>query len=149
MITLRAATPDDAPVLAALFTHTRRTCMRYLPALHTADEDQAWMRDVVFKHCDVWLAELDGRVAGFLAVRGDRLEHLYVDSDFHSRGVGSALLDKARELMPGGFTLWIFQQNAQARRSYERRGLVLLRETDGANNEERTPDAEYAWWPSP
>lgn len=147
MITLRAATLNDAPALAALFTHARRTCMPYLPALHTADEDQAWMRDVVFKHCEVWLAGLDGLVAGFVAVSGDLLEHLYVHPDFHNRGVGSALLDQARELMPGGFTLWVFQQNAQARRFYERHGLVLLRETDGANNEERTPDAEYAWRP--
>ena len=145
MISLRAATSDDTPALAALFTRTRRTCMPYLPALHTADEDQAWMRDVVFKNCDVWLAELDGRLAGFLAVNGDLLEHLYVHPHFHNRGVGSSLLDKARELMPGGFTLWVFQQNAQARRFYERHGLVLLRETDGANNEECTPDAEYAW----
>ena len=121
--------------------------MPYLPALHTADEDQAWMREVVVNHCDVWLAELDGRVCGFLGVGRNMLEHIYVHPHFHNSGVGSSLIDKARELMPGGFTLWVFQQNAQARRFYERHGLVLLRETDGANNEERTPDAEYAWRP--
>ena len=149
MFTLRAAMLDDAPAVAALFTHTRRTCMSYLPALHTADEDQAWMRDVVFKHCDVWIAELDCRVAGFLAVSGDLLEHLYVHPDLHGVGIGTALLAKARELRPAGFRLWVFQANVQARHFYQSHRLVQIRTTDGAANEERLPDAEYAWRPSP
>jgi ribosomal protein S18 acetylase RimI-like enzyme len=146
-ITLRPATIDDAPAVAELFTHTRDACMSHLPKLHTADEDRAWMRNVVFEHCDVWVAEVDGRLAGFVALEGDLLEHLYVRPDLHRRGIGSTLLAKARELRPGGFRLWVFQQNAQARRFYESHGLVVLRLTDGAGNEERTPDAEYAWRP--
>ena len=145
MITLRRATPDDAVPVGTLFTHTRRSCMPYLPALHTADEDRAWMRDVVFKHCDVWIAELDGRLAGFLALERDLLEHLYVLPEFHGCGVGSALLAKAHELRPSGFRLWVFQQNSQARRFYELSGMQLVRLTDGTTNEERMPDAEYAW----
>ncbi len=145
MITLRPATLDDVPPVGALFTHTRRTCMPYLPALHTADEDHAWMRDVVFKNCDVWIAEVDGSLAGFLAVEGDTLAHLYVHPEHHSRGVGTALLAKARELRPNGFRLWVFQRNAQARHFYERNGLRLAQLTDGATNEERTPDAQYVW----
>ena len=56
-------------------------------------------------------------------------------------------MDRAKERRPGGFQLWVFQQNANARRFYERRGFVLVRETDGSGNEERTPDALYAWSP--
>jgi GNAT superfamily N-acetyltransferase len=149
MMTLRRAMPDEALLVATLFTHTRRACMAYLPALHTADEDRAWMRGVLFKDCDVWVAELDGRIAGFVAIaaEGESLEHLYVHPEFHNRGIGTALLEKARELSPGGFRLWVFQRNAQARRFYESRGLQLVRVTDGAGNEERVPDAEYAWRP--
>lgn len=140
MIKRRPATPEEALPVAELFTHTRRTCMAYLPPLHTADEDRAWMRDVVFEGCDVWVAELDGRLAGFVAVEGEWLAHLYVHPDLHNRGAGTALLDKARELSPRGFWLWVFQQNAQARRFYEKHGLELVRVTDGAGNEERVAD---------
>ena len=145
MIALRPAKPEDAPSVADLFTHTRSTCMAYLPALHTAEEDRAWMRDVVFKTCEVWMAEFDGRLAGFLAMHDDVLAHLYVHPDLHHRGVGTALLAKARELRPSGFRLWVFQRNAQARQFYERNGLQLAQLTDGSSNEERTPDAEYVW----
>ena len=143
MITLRQATRDDAPPVAALFTHTRSTCMPYLPALHTAEEDRAWMRDVVFASCDVWLAEYDSRLAGFVALAEGLLEHLYVHPDLHGRGVGSALLAKARERLP------------PVGLSAERAGAAVLRVARSSNrahhrrsaNEERTPDAEYAWKP--
>jgi len=41
--------------------------------------------------------------------------------------------------------LWVFQRNERARAFYRRHGFVLVEETDGAGNEERTPDARYAW----
>jgi putative acetyltransferase len=41
--------------------------------------------------------------------------------------------------------LWCFQANARARRFYEARGFQAIRFTDGANNEERTPDVRYRW----
>jgi ribosomal protein S18 acetylase RimI-like enzyme len=41
----------------------------------------------------------------------------------------------------------VFQQNENARRFYEARGFRLEYETDGADNEERMPDARYAWRP--
>jgi hypothetical protein len=40
--------------------------------------------------------------------------------------------------------LWCFQANARARRFYEARGFHAIRFTDGADNEERTPDG-YRW----
>jgi hypothetical protein len=42
-------------------------------------------------------------------------------------------------------TGWTFQRNKAARRFYERHGFTLVRETDGARNEEKEPDAEYCW----
>jgi hypothetical protein len=41
--------------------------------------------------------------------------------------------------------LWTFQRNVQARRFYEARGFALVQETDGAENEEKEPDALYLW----
>jgi hypothetical protein len=42
----------------------------------------------------------------------------------------------------------VFQRNEDARRFYERQGCVLVELTDGAGNEEREPDALYAWRPA-
>jgi GNAT superfamily N-acetyltransferase len=93
------------------------------------------------------VADLDGAVGGFLALGTETVEHLYVRPDLQGTGIGSALLDVAKDLRPAGFRLWVFQRNVEARRFYERRGLRLVELTDGAANEEREPDALYEWRP--
>jgi ribosomal protein S18 acetylase RimI-like enzyme len=145
MTAVRRAEPADAPAVAETFT-AAFAGLTYLPKLHTADEDRAFFGRVVAEH-EVWVAEQDGRIVGFAALSDDVLEHIYVRPDLQGRGIGGALLDVAKQRRPNGFGLWVFQQNAGARRFYERHGLQLVRETDGAGNEERTPDAFYKWHP--
>ena len=144
---LRPARPEDAPAVADVFLAAREAAMRYLPQLHTDEETRAWIERVVLPGDEVWLAEEDGRVLGFAALHADVLAHLYVAPDVHGKGIGSALLAKAKELRPAGFRLWVFQRNDAARGFYERRGLRLVELTDGAGNEEREPDALYEWLP--
>ena len=121
--------------------------MAYLPTLHTDDEVRGWIRDVVLPGDEVVVAEVDGRLAGFAALDGDLLGHLYVHPELQGMGIGDALLARVKELRAGGFRLWVFQRNTGARRFYERRGLRLVELTDGAGNEEREPDALYEWRP--
>jgi GNAT superfamily N-acetyltransferase len=93
----------------------------------------------------VWVAELGGVVVGFVSVAGDHLDHLYLLPGFYGRGIGSLLLDKAKELSPGRLRLWSFQRNDRARVFYEARGFVAIRSTDGSQNEEHEPDVLYEW----
>jgi ribosomal protein S18 acetylase RimI-like enzyme len=144
---VRRARPADADAVADVHLAATREAMPYLPELHTDSETRDWVRDVVLDRDDVHVADADGRVVGFVALAGSLLEHLYVEPDAQGRGIGSALLDLAKELSPDGFDLWVFQRNAKARGFYERRGLRLVELTDGAGNEEREPDARYAWRP--
>jgi GNAT superfamily N-acetyltransferase len=73
------------------------------------------------------------------------LDHLYVEPDEHGRGIGTALLTRAKERRPKGLQLWTFQQNDRARGFYEYHGFRIVRMTDGSANEERTPDVLYEW----
>ena len=141
----RRATAADADVVGEVFLGARAG-MTYLPDVYTDDETRAFFRSVVAS-AEVWVVEADGAVAGFAALRGDELEHLYVHPRAQGRGLGSALLDVAKERRPDGFELWVFQPNEGARRFYERHGCELRHLTDGSRNEERVPDARYAWRP--
>jgi GNAT superfamily N-acetyltransferase len=62
----------------------------------------------------------------------------------HGRGIGGALLQVAKSVF-GSLQLWTFQRNDKARRFYQARGFQLIRETDGAENEEKEPAALYRW----
>jgi RimJ/RimL family protein N-acetyltransferase len=41
--------------------------------------------------------------------------------------------------------LWVFQRNTRAIRFYEHNGFQKVKETDGALNEEKLPDAMFEW----
>jgi ribosomal protein S18 acetylase RimI-like enzyme len=55
------------------------------------------------------------------------------------------LVDLAKDLRPGGLALWTFQSNVRAQAFYARHGFVEVRRTDGAANEEKTPDVRMVW----
>ena len=120
----------------------------FLPNIHTDEDTFSFIASIVLRDQEVHVAEMDGEINGFLALHGDMVEHLYVRPDLLRRGIGSALLQRAKERLPSGFRLWVFQDNVPARRFYERHGLRLVEETDGSRNEERTPDALYEWRPT-
>lgn len=141
---LRPAALSDMPIVARLNRHVRKTCLPYLPDLHTPDEDLAFFQEQVFPASEVWLAEAGAQLIGFAGARLDWLDHLYVDPAWHGRGVGSALLSAIRSNRTE-LNLWTFQKNTQARRFYERKGFKLIAMTDGSGNEERCPDAHYRW----
>jgi GNAT superfamily N-acetyltransferase len=141
--TIRKATAADGKQAADVFIASRAT-MTYLPRLHTDEETRAFIEGVVAEK-ETWVAEREGRITGFAVIDGGWLEHLYVHPSRFETGTGSKLFERATKQHPQGFQLWVFQQNAGARRFYERHGCALVRLTDGADNEEKLPDALYVW----
>lgn len=146
-VLIRPAGTEDGASIARVFLASFAT-LTFLPKLHTDEETFDFITNIVMGEQDVLVAETDGEIGGFIAMHGDMVEHLYVRPDLRRRGIGSALLRRAKESMPSGFHLWVFQQNVPARRFYEAHGLRLIEETDGSRNEERTPDALYEWRPN-
>jgi GNAT superfamily N-acetyltransferase len=129
-----------AQVHRTAFDHALLT----LAGLHTPKEDRWFFRERVFGSCAVWGAFEAATMIGMLAFRRGWIDQLYVLPTAQRRGVGTALLQVAQNAFDR-LQLWTFQRNGPARRFYEARGFALVRETDGAGNEEREPDALYLW----
>ena len=142
---VRPATEDDVAAIVAVFEGSFAT-LDFLPEIHTHDEHTAHFGRVVTDG-EAFVHERDEQIDGFAAFSNDLLTHLYVAPDAWARGVGLALFHEATRRRLLGFTFWVFQQNARARGFYEHRGCKALRFTDGADNEERTPDVLYEWRP--
>lgn len=142
---LRPAEPDDALRLVQIHMQARAAAMPWLPVLHTPEETQGWLANVVLSGQDVWIAEYDSEALGFIALAPDWVEHLYIDPTAWHGGMGSALLTLAKERLSGGFRLWTFQRNAMARGFYRKHGLAEIRYTDGSDNEEKEPDVLLGW----
>jgi GNAT superfamily N-acetyltransferase len=84
---------------------------------------------------------------GFLSLGETVVEQLYVAPGWTGRGVGSRLIELAKQRRPSGLELYTFEVNAGARRFYERHGFTAVWFGDGSENEERQPDVRYAWQP--
>jgi putative acetyltransferase len=125
---IRRMHADEIEVVVRIWRRSRDASQPWLEARmgHTAEDDLSFFRGTIARENDVWVA-VEREIAGFLAIAGDRLGWLYVDPPAQGRGIGTALLDKAKALSPAGLTLFTHQRNERARAFYERRGFRAVR----------------------
>ena len=128
---IRRATPEDAAAIGQVFVRARDG-MTYLPRI--PDEDRSKLGGWIVERHEVWVAEEDGAVVGFIGLEPGYLSHIYVDPAKQSRGIGTALLAHAKELLPEGMQLWVFQENEGARRLYFERILPVVDMLDRTSN---------------
>jgi GNAT superfamily N-acetyltransferase len=93
------------------------------------------------------VATADGVVVGMLATYPAKLDQLFLDPDWKSRGVGKVLFAEAKRLMPCGFTLWANTANDRARAFYERQGMALTELGPRPDKPEQIV-AHYRWAPA-
>lgn len=90
MIALRRALPQDIDQLIRIRGAVRENRLRDPGSVTREDYDWFVFRDLV------WLAEIDGQVAGFSAgdPRDATIWALFVDPEHEGRGLGAMLLDR-------------------------------------------------------
>lgn len=145
---VRRAAASEAVEVADVWLRSRHASMPAIPApVHTDDEVRSWFREVVLPDRDVWVVvDRAGAIAALLVLEDGWLDQLHVDPPWFDRGLGSALVERAKHERPEGLGLWVFASNTGARRFYERHGFVAIDATDG-DNEEGEPDVRYRWRP--
>lgn len=155
-LALRTAEAEDATALADLFWAARAAAAPAMPPpVHTREEVGHWFREVLGleprtvpmpAEREVWVAERAGDLVGYAVLDPAWLDSLYVRPDLTGQGIGAVLLDLVKAVRPDGFGLWVFESNVRAQAFYRSHGLLPVRRTDGADNEERAPDVEMAWF---
>lgn len=156
-VLVRAGVPDDARALAEI--HVRAWQVGYrgllpdslLDSLSPALRLPRWQERLASQSQQVWVAELDGQIAGWLVIGPQRdqdvdarrvgeIYALYVHPEFWRHGCGAALMARAKEeLLSRGLTeitLWVLRSNQRARYFYEAQGF----QPDGASKIEHNRD---------
>ncbi|MBV8492868.1 MAG: GNAT family N-acetyltransferase [Alphaproteobacteria bacterium] len=141
---LREATAQDADAIAEIYYASFRL-LTFLPMLHSLESYRWYVANVMLAQYVVTVAEDDTGIVSFLGLRGEEVGHFYTRPDRIGRGAGTQLVNAAKSSGVAALELWCFQANTRARRFYETRGFRAIRFTDGAHNEEKTPDVRYRW----
>jgi len=152
-LVVRDARTSDVGRIATVFREARAAALPWLPVLHSSSETLEFFgRSVEAQTACV--ATLEDRLAGFAVVDAEEhlLDHLYLDPALRRQRIGTTLLQHAREQHRHPLELWCFTRNEAARAFYAAAGGTELYETDGRDNEERTPDVRIglpAWGEGP
>ncbi len=144
---IRLAGPEDLEAAVGVWERARWDAQQ--PELkkrmgYSHEDNLRHFRDVVMRDNEVWLAVEDDEVIGLLALRDHEIDQLHVEPRCQGRGVGTALLDRAKELFPEGLSLFTHQRNERARAFYERHGFRAVR-FGMSPPPENEPDVKYAW----
>jgi putative acetyltransferase len=91
------------------------------------DKERYNIPNVYLPNAETWVAEIDNKVIGFIALIGSEVGAIFVEPDFHGTGIGRALMDRAQELR-GDLEVEVFQSNSIGRNFYSRYGFLPLTE---------------------
>jgi putative acetyltransferase len=76
---------------------------------------------------DTWVIETDDHVVGFIALMGNEVGAIFLQPEYHGRGAGKALMDKAQQIH-GDLEVEVFKENSIGREFYSRYGFSQLEE---------------------
>lgn len=162
----RHATPADAPRIAALhalsWQKTYRGILRdeYLDGGVFQERLAVWQQRLAApaENQWIWLAAEGTQLHGFVCVLGDDdpewgslIDNLHVHPDLKGQGLGARLMREAAGWMKENcamqrFYLWVYEENAPARRFYEKLGAVYSgSETYENPGGGKARVARYAW----
>ncbi len=147
-VIIRPFTQHDEIEVIGIWHRSGLAAYPYLPTWQSFTLEKAGevFRAVIQPNCEIWVAEMDGRIAGFLAMKGSYIDRLYIDPPYWHKGLGKRFIEFAKQISPGGLELHTHQENLPARSFYEKEGFVAVK-FGISPPPESAPDVEYHWRP--
>lgn len=100
---------------------------------HNFIEPQFWeskvseMRDVYIPASETFVLEYEKRINGFYSLHGNTLAAIFVAPDSQGKGMGTALLDDAKNRRDS-LRLSVYKENVPGLNFYEKHGFIFLDE---------------------
>ena len=139
--TIRKAAPKDISRIAEILVFVKR--IKYRPIFRNDEYSfgELQVLSVAEKYSepavlDNILVYDDGFVKGLIRIEKNEIVELYVDYFFQGQGIGSRLIEYAKEYYPVEF-LWVIEKNTDAVRFYEAHGFHLtdIKKTEAGTTE--------------
>jgi ribosomal protein S18 acetylase RimI-like enzyme len=136
--------PEHGPELVKMWRDSFEQAVGVIDP-HTLDEQLQYLEKKVVPESRVLvvLGKPALTVIAFMASTSENIFQLYVHVKHQNRGIGSMLVNIAKQNSNGRLRLFTFKANKAARRFYERHGFKALRR--GFEKEWQLEDIEYEW----
>jgi len=142
-VTIRLAVPADADDMAEIHMRSWEAAYKdIMPMAYIQEKNVTrpalWRRVITDENTTEYVMQADGKTVGFIGVAPPRDEDIgedayevsgiYLHPDYYRRGIGTQAMafafDKARGLGKTVITLWVFAENTNAVKFYEKCGLT-------------------------
>jgi ribosomal protein S18 acetylase RimI-like enzyme len=110
---------------------------------HSVEEQRHYLLNEVVPKNKVRVALANGHVVGFIAASAESIDQLYIHVDHQGRGIGSELLEWAKNHSSGRLWLYAFESNKGAQRFYESKGFHIA--ARGFEEDWQLNDIRYEW----
>lgn len=123
--TIRRATPEDHETLVNLWQRSVTATHTFLTEADIAALLPA-VRDQALPALELWvLVDVDGVLAGFLGLSGDKVEALFITPERLRHGHGRRLLDLARRLRSTPLSADVNEQNPEGLKFWQACGFEV------------------------
>jgi putative acetyltransferase len=123
---IREYTPQDEDPVVSVWYEASELAHPFL-SKSFMKETETTIREQYLPKAETWVSEKDGQVAGFISLLGNEVGALFLAPEFHGKGMGRQLMDKAVSLR-GKLTVGVFRENPIGRRFYEAYGFRFVDE---------------------
>ena len=119
---LRKMKTDDLDPVVQIWLESNRQAHSFIEADYW-EKNKEEVRKML-PHSLIKIAEIEGNIVGFIGMNETKIEGLFVNSNFQSRGIGHSLIEWAKtrnEVL----TLNVYQKNQRALKFYLKEGFVI------------------------
>jgi ribosomal protein S18 acetylase RimI-like enzyme len=112
---------------------------------HSLEDQRRYLEESVVPHNRVLVvvSKATAEVIGFMAMTPEVISQLYVHVSHQHDGIGSMLINMAKQQSTGRLRLFTFKVNKVAQRFYEQHGFRVIGE--GFEKDWQLEDLEYEW----
>ena len=93
---------------------------------HPIAEQRQYLVDEILPRFELRVAMKKHEIVGFIASDGDSVDALYIRVSEIGNGIGTSLLNWAKDRSNGRLWLFTFARNLNARRFYEKSGFEII-----------------------
>ena len=108
---------------------------------HNFIEEEYWQKNYEYvrnllPNSEIYVYTNQNIIEGFIGINNNYIEGIFVKSDSQNKGIGTALLNKAKEIKTN-LTLSVYEKNKKAIKFYQKNGFTIVKENIDINTSQK------------